>query len=186
MTRIKLILAICGASGVQYGIELLKALKEKKIEVHLILSEWAQRVINEETEYDSSTIRAIADFNYGYYEMDAAICSSSFLIDTMIICPATIATVSKIASSNTDNTITRAADNMLKMKKPLVISFRETPISSMTLKNFYELSISGATVLPLAPGFYHKPKKIEDLINFMVGKILDVVKIENKMYKRWK
>ncbi|MFX0090675.1 MAG: UbiX family flavin prenyltransferase [Candidatus Hodarchaeota archaeon] len=186
VTGIRLIVGICGASGVQYGIELLKTLKEEKIETHLVLSEWAETVIQEETSYNASDLRVLADFSYGYFQMDAAIASSSFLVDGMIICPSTVATVSKIAIADTANLIVRAADNMLKMHKPLVVAIRETPLSPPCLKNLYELATSGAIVIPLAPGFYHMPKNIDELIAFMVGKILDALGIPNQKYKRWK
>ncbi|MFX1533938.1 MAG: UbiX family flavin prenyltransferase [Promethearchaeota archaeon] len=186
MAGIKIIVAICGASGVQYGIELLKTLKSKNIEAHLILSEWAEKVIQEETSYKGSDVRALADYCYGYQQMDAAIASSSFLVDAMVICPATVATVSKIATGDTTNLIARSADNMLKLRKPLVIAIRETPLSPPCLKNLYELATFGAIIIPLAPGFYHMPKNIDDLFAFMVGKILDTLCITNQKYTRWK
>jgi 4-hydroxy-3-polyprenylbenzoate decarboxylase len=117
--------------------------------------------------------------------MDASIASSSFLVDGMIICPATSATVGKIANGNADNLIARAADNMLRMRKPLVIALRESPLSLPCLRNLCELSRAGVTIAPLAPAFYHKPKHIGDLIAFMVGKILDSLGIANEKYTRW-
>lgn len=186
MSNIRLVLGICGASGVQYGVELLKTLKEENIETHLILSKWAESVIREEMTDNVAKIRELADYNYGYHEMGAAIASSSFLIDGMVVCPSSVATVSKIAIADTSNLIIRAADNMLKMRKPLIIAIRETPLSPPCLDNLYKLAISGATILPLAPGFYHKPKNVNDLIGFMVGKILDILGIVNQKYDRWK
>lgn len=181
----KLIVAICGASGIGYGIELLKALKEAKVETHLILSEWAERLIVEETESSVEEVKKLASKVYGYKEMDAAISSSSFLIDGMIICPATVKTVSEIANADSSNLISRAADNMMKYKKKLLVCIRETPLSPGCLHNLYNLSIYGAIVMPLSPGFYHKPKSIKDLEAFIVGKALDVFGIENKKFKRW-
>jgi 4-hydroxy-3-polyprenylbenzoate decarboxylase len=181
----KLIVAICGASGVLYGIELLKTLKELGIESHLIISDWGRKVIENETTYTEASVSALASHSYGYQQMDASIASSSFLADGMIICPATSATVGRIANGNVDNLIARAADNMLRMRKPLVIAIRESPLSLPCLRNLCELSTSGATISPLAPAFYHKPKNIEDLIAFMVGKILDSLGITNRKYARW-
>ncbi|MHA2060006.1 MAG: UbiX family flavin prenyltransferase [Candidatus Ranarchaeia archaeon] len=182
----KLVIAICGASGVQYGIKLLQTLKEEHIETHLILSEWGKHVIQEETTFKIPEVEALANYVYAYKDMGAAISSSSFLVDGMIICPATVATISKIATADSSNLIARAADNMLKMKKPLAIAIRETPLSPPCLKNLYNLSNAGAVIIPLAPGFYHKPKNIDDMINFMVGKILDTMNIHNQEYNRWK
>ncbi len=181
----KLIVAICGASGVGYGIELLKALKEAKVETHLILSEWAEKLVKEETDTSLNEIKKLASKVYGYREMDAAISSSSFLVDGMIVCPATVKTVSEIANADSSNLISRAADNTLKMKRKMVVCIRETPLSPGCLKNLYNLSIYGAVVMPLSPGFYHKPKSIKDLEAFIVGKVLDVFGIENKKFKRW-
>ncbi len=182
----KFIVAICGASGVQYGIHLLQTLKQEKIETHLVISKWAKHVILEETSYQIAQVEALSDYCYDENDMKAAISSSSFLVDGMIICPATVATVSKIASADTSNLISRAADNMLKMKKPLAIGIRETPLSAPCLKNLHELALAGAIIIPLAPGFYHQPKSIEDMIKFMVGKILDTISIVNNEYRRWK
>ncbi|MFH1545676.1 MAG: UbiX family flavin prenyltransferase [archaeon] len=181
----KIIVAICGASGVGYGIELLKALKEVKIETHLILSEWSEKLIQEETDYSIKEVKALADRVYGYNEMNAAISSSSYLVEGMIVCPATVKTVSEIAHADSSNLISRAADNMLKTKKPLIICIRETPLSPPCLKNLFELSSYGAIVFPLSPGFYHKPKSIKDLMDFATGKIMDLMGIENKKFKRW-
>ncbi|MFA4855556.1 MAG: UbiX family flavin prenyltransferase [archaeon] len=181
----KLIVAICGASGVDYGIELLKALRSAKIETHLVLSEWAEKLIEEEAGIKASEVKKLASKSYGYREMDAAISSSSFLVDGMIVCPATVKTVSEIANADSSNLISRAADNMLKMKKKLVVCIRETPLSPGCLHNMYNLSVYGAIVMPLSPGFYHKPKSINDLEAFIIGKILDVFGIENTKFKRW-
>ena len=181
----KLIVAICGASGVGYGIELLKALRSAKIETHLVLSEWAEKLIEEEAGIKAGKVKKLATKSYGYKEMDATISSSSFLVDGMIVCPATVKTVSEIANADSSNLISRAADNMLKMKKKLVVCIRETPLSPCCLHNMYNLSIYGAIVMPLSPGFYHKPKSINDLEAFIVGKILDVFGIENTKFKRW-
>ena len=181
----KLIVAICGASGVGYGIELLKALKEAKVETHLILSEWAEKLVKEETDVTLKEVKKLASKVYGYREMDAALSSSSFLVDGMIVCPATVKTVSEIANADSSNLISRSADNMMKMKKKLVVCIRETPLSPGCLHNLYKLSIYGAIIMPLSPGFYHKPKSIKDLEAFIIGKVLDVFSIKNKKFKRW-
>jgi 4-hydroxy-3-polyprenylbenzoate decarboxylase len=181
----KLIVAICGASGALCGIELLKTLKELSIKSHLIISEWGRKVIENETTYTGESVSALASHSYGYREVDASIEGSSFLVDGMIIRPATSATVGKIANGDADNLIARAGDNMLRMRKPLVIAIRESPLSLPCLRNLCELSSAGATIAPLAPAFYHKPKHIGDLIAFMVGKILDSLGIANKKYTRW-
>ena len=181
----KIIVAICGASGVQYGIELLKALREAKVETHLILSEWAEKLIEEETDYSVAEVKKLASKFYDYKDMTGAISSSSFLVDGMIICPATVKTCSEIANADSSNLISRAADNMLKTKRLLVVCIRETPLSGPCLENLAKISQYGGIVMPLSPGFYHKPKSIKDLEAFITGKILDLFGIENNKFKRW-
>ncbi|MBN1941145.1 MAG: UbiX family flavin prenyltransferase [Candidatus Diapherotrites archaeon] len=181
----KIIVAICGASGIGYGIELLKALKEAEIETHLILSEWAEKLIEEETKESIAQVKKLAGKVYGYKDMGAAISSSSFLVDGMIVCPATVKTVSEIANADSSNLISRAADNMLKMRKKLVVCIRETPLSGPCLENLTKISQYGGIVMPLSPGFYHKPKTIKDLEAFIIGKIMDLLGIENSKFERW-
>ncbi len=181
----KLVVAICGASGVGYGIELLKALKEAKIETHLVLSEWAEKLIEEETNYKLAEVKKLADKCHGYKDMAAAISSSSFSIDGMIVCPATVKTVSEIANAHSGNLISRAADNMLKTRKKLVVCIRETPLSGPCLENLAKIAKYGGIVMPLSPGFYHKPKSIKDLEAFIIGKIQDIFSIKNNKFKRW-
>lgn len=181
----KIIVAICGASGVQYGIELLKALKEAQVETHLVLSEWAEKLIEEETESNVNEVKKLAGKVYGYRDMHAAISSSSYLVDGMIVCPATVKTVSEIAHADSSNLISRSADNMLKTRKPLIVCIRETPLSGPCLENLAKIAQYGGIVMPLSPGFYHKPKTIKDLTDFIVGKALDLFGIPNKKFKRW-
>jgi len=181
----KIIVAICGASGVLYGIEVLKALKEAGAETHLVLSEWAEKLIGEETGYKIAEVKKLASKAYDYRGMDAAISSSSFLVDGMVVCPATVKTVSEIAHADSSNLISRAADNMLKTRKPLVVCIRETPLSGPCLENLAKIAQYGGIVMPLSPAFYHRPKKISDLTGFIAGKTLDLFGIPNKKFKRW-
>ena len=123
----RITVALTGASGIQYGIEVIKALIESKIEIHVILSEWAEYVLQDEVGIESSEIKEMAFRAYDSKEMNAPLSSSSTLIDGMVIIPATVKTVSNIANANTGNLISRAADIMLKMQRPLIIGIRETP-----------------------------------------------------------
>lgn len=176
------IVAITGASGVIYGIKLLENIGGK---VHLIISEGAKKIISDETNYEISTLNKYAYKVYKNNEMEAAIASGSYLFDYMIICPATISTISKITTGIQDNLITRAAAVSLKEKRKLVIVPRETPLTSINLRGLATLSEEGAIILPAMPAFYHKPKNIDDVINFVVGRILDQVDIKNNLFKRW-
>ncbi|MFH1240105.1 MAG: UbiX family flavin prenyltransferase [Candidatus Diapherotrites archaeon] len=181
----KLIIGISGASGAHYGVELLKALKEKKIETHLILSEWAEKILEIETDYKIEDVKKLATKVYDNKDMSARISSSSFLVDGMIVMPCSIKTVSEIANGSCSTLITRSADNVMKMKKTLLVGVRETPLSTAVLENLKNISLYGGIVMPLSPGFYHKPKEIKDLNSFIVGKALDVFGIENNNFKRW-
>ncbi|MFH1587649.1 MAG: UbiX family flavin prenyltransferase [Candidatus Diapherotrites archaeon] len=181
----RIIVGISGASGIQYGVELLKALKAKKIETYLVMSEWAEKLIGIETDYDSEEVKKLATKSFGNMEMDAPISSSSFLVDGMVVVPCSVKTASEIANAHTGTLLTRAADNVLKMKKTLVLGVRETPLSTPALEQMHKLSLAGAIVMPLAPGFYHKPKEIKDVFSFINGKIMDCLGIENTEFKRW-
>jgi len=181
----RLVVAICGASGIAYAVELLKALREHEVETFVVVSDWGRKVMALETEYTPAQIEELATACFDESDMAAAIASSSFLLDGMIVIPATVKTVSKIAAASCDNLIVRAADNMLKMGGRLVVCIRETPLSAPTLDNLKKISLFGGIVMPLCPGFYHKPERLEDLYDFMVGKCLDVLGIENSRFKRW-
>lgn len=186
MDRIKLIVAISGASAVQYGIEFLESLQHKNVEIHLVMSEWAEKLILTETDYQVADVRKMAHSFYDNNQLDAPISSSSFLVDGMVILPCSIKTSSEIANAHTGTLIARSADNILKMRKKLILGVRETPLSTPALEQLYKLSLAGATIMPLTPGFYHKPKEIKDLIDFMNGKIMDCLGIENDEFLRWK
>lgn len=181
----KIIVALTGASGIDYGIEVVKALIDSDVQTHVILSKWAEKVIEKESHIDLVEFRKGISHLYSEKDMSASISSSSTLIDGMVVIPATVKTVSNIANANTDNLVARAADIMLKMRKPLIIGIRETPLSSACLHNLYQLSTYGAIILPLSPGFYHKPETIKDLLDFITGKVLDCLNIPNTKFSRW-
>ena len=181
----KIIVALTGASGVDYGIEVIKALSSHDVETHVIISKWAKQVIENESFNTLDDFQKLPDYLYKENDMSAAISSSSTIVDGMVVIPATVKTVSNIALANTGNLISRVADNMLKMRKPLIIGIRETPLSPGCLHNLHQLSLYGAIILPLSPGFYHRPKSIQDLFDFISGKILDCFNIPNDKYTRW-
>jgi polyprenyl P-hydroxybenzoate/phenylacrylic acid decarboxylase-like protein len=182
----KLIVGMCGASGVGYGIGLLKALKESGVKTFLITSRWAEKLIETETGYKPEEVRKLADHSYSNKEMDAPLASSSFLTDGMIIIPSTVKTASDIAYARSGTLISRAADNILKMRKKLVVCIRETPLSTPALESLHKISLAGGIIFPLSPGFYHRPKNLDDIIGFTIGKLLDLFKIENKKFRRWR
>ena len=181
----KVIVGISGASGIEYGIELLKALKKAGAETFLVMSEWAEKIVEIETGYKISEVKGFADHVYGSNDMSAPIASSSFLVDAMVVIPASIKTVSEITTAHTGTLLTRCADIMLKMRRRLIVCPRETPLSTPALDTMHRLSLAGAVILPLSPGFYHKPKDIKDLYKFITSKVLDVLGIDNSEIRRW-
>ena len=180
-----IVIAITGASGVIYGIRLLEVLKELNIENSLVISDAAKTVIESETEYKIDEIIDIADEYYDFNDLTSSINSGSFKADALAIVPCSMKTLSSIANGYGDNTITRVADVSLKERRPTVIVPRETPLRSIHLQNMLTLSQEGAIILPAMPGFYSAHDTVDDQINFIVGKILDSLKIENNLFKRW-
>jgi len=183
--NLRLIVAITGASGVIYGARLLKVLREKKIEVYLIVSKAAEKVIEYELEITKKDLKKLAQHVYDVNDLDAPIMSGSFQTDGMIIIPCTMKTLAGIAHGYADNLILRAADVTLKERRKLVVVPRETPLGIVHLCNLLEVSKLGVLVVPAMPAYYHKPKTIDDLVNFVVGKVLDCFNLEHRLFKRW-
>jgi 4-hydroxy-3-polyprenylbenzoate decarboxylase len=180
-----IVVAITGASGVIYGIKLLEALKKLDIENSLVISDAARIVIESETDYSVDDVIKMADKFYDFNDLTASINSGSFKADGLVIAPCSMKTLSSIANGYGANTITRVADVSLKERRPTVIVPRETPLRSVHLQNMLTLSQEGAIILPAMPGFYSTHDTVEDQINFIVGKILDSLRIENNLFKRW-
>lgn len=180
-----IVVGITGASGTIYGIKLLEALKDLKIENSLVISDAAKIVIKAETEYSVEDVIDIADTYYDFNDLTASINSGSFKADGLAIVPCSMKTLSSIANGYGSNTITRVADVSLKERRPTVIVPRETPLRSIHIQNMLTLSQEGAIILPAMPAFYSAHDTVDDQVNFIVGKILDSLKIENNLYKRW-
>lgn len=180
-----LIVAITGATGVIYGVELLRVLKQLGEPVHLILSEAAGLNLGIETEYTLDDVRALADVVYSNKDVGAAVASGSFRTRGMIVAPCTVKTLSAIANSFTYNLIVRAADVQLKERRKLVLLVRETPLHKGHLELMARATDYGAVILPPMPAFYHRPQTIMDLIHQTIGKALDQVGIEHQLFQRW-
>lgn len=183
--NLPLIVGITGASGVIYGVELLKALQASDVETHLILSESAGRNLAIETDYSIEDVRAMADVVHSNKDLGASISSGSFLTRGMVVAPCTIKTVSGIANSYDANLVTRAADVTLKENRRLVLMVRETPLHKGHLELMVRCADIGATILPPLPSFYHDPMTIQDIINQSIGKVLDQFAIEHDLFRRW-
>src|ERR1035441_9058015 len=165
-----LVVAITGATGVIYGVELLRVLKALGQPPHLILSEAAGMNLAIETDVSLDEVRSLADVVYNNRDVGAAVASGSFRTCGMIVAPCTVKTLSAIANSFTYNLVVRAADVQLKERRPLVLMVRETPLHKGHLELMVRAADCGAVILPPMPAFYHKPKTIMDIIHQSIGK----------------
>ena len=181
-----LVIGVTGATGTVYAVRLLEYLKDiEEIKTHLIMSKWAINNLEVETDYSLDYVYSLADFIHNNDNLGACVASGSFITDGMIILPCSMKTLSSISNGFSSTLIDRAADVMIKEGRKLVISPRETPLSSIHLENMYKLSRIGATIIPAMPGFYNNPQTIDDLVNFMVGKILNYLNIDNNLFNKW-
>jgi 4-hydroxy-3-polyprenylbenzoate decarboxylase len=180
-----LVVAITGATGVIYGVELLRVLKTLGQPTHLILSESAGLNLTIETDVTLDEVRSLASVVYSNKDVGAAVASGSFRTRGMIIAPCTVKTLSAIANSFTYNLVVRAADVQLKEGRKLVLMVRETPLHKGHLDLMSRAADCGAVILPPMPAFYHGPKSIMDLVHQSLGKALDQVGIEHNLFRRW-
>lgn len=182
----KIIIAISGASGSIYGIDVLKKLhKIPEVETHLILSEWAKENIKLETKWSIQDVLKLCDFHYDNHDLGAAVASGSFKTDAMVIAPASMKTVAGISFGFDEDLIMRAAGVMLKEQKKLILVPRETPLSPIHLENLTKLSKLGVHIIPPIPSFYNHPQSIQDLIDHQSMKVMDSLAIETDFGKRW-
>lgn len=181
----RLIVAMTGATGAIYGIRLLEVLKKKGVETHLILSRWAEETIKIETSWTVEAVRELASMCYREDELGAALASGSFRHQGMIIAPCSMKTLAAIAHGLALNLITRAADVALKEGRKLILVPRETPLNVIHLENMLKLARLGAVILPPMPAFYHHPRSLQDLVDHLIGRILDQLDIEHELYRRW-
>ncbi len=180
-----LVVAITGATGVVYGVEMLRVLKDLGVETHLILSEAAVTNIALETKYAVSEVKALATVVHSNKDVGAAPASGSFRTRGMIVAPCTVKTLSAIANSFTYNLVVRAADVTIKEGRKLVLMVRETPLHKGHLELMTKAADLGAVILPPMPAFYHQPETLMDVIHQTIGKALDQVGIEHELFKRW-
>ena len=184
--RMKLVIGIGGASGVIYGIRLLEALKDiADVETHLVMSKTARMNVGIETDRPLRDIEALADAVHKNSDIGATIASGSYPIDGMIVAACSMKNLSGIVHSYADDLLTRAADVMLKEKRPLVLMPRETPLHTGHLRLMQEVSQLGAHIAPPMPAFYTNPKSIDDLVDHSVGRVLDLIGIDTKLVSRW-
>lgn len=183
--RKRIIVAITGATGAQIGIQILQTLRQLNVETHLIISKWAAETIKHETDYTPAAARALADFCYNSYDLAAPISSGSYKVDGMIVAPCSVKTLASINAGICGDLISRAADVCLKERRRLVLSVRETPLSEIHLRNMLDVTRAGAIIAPPVVGFYTRPSSVEDVVNQMVGRLLDLFDLDAGNFSRW-
>ncbi|KAF5605851.1 3-octaprenyl-4-hydroxybenzoate carboxy-lyase [Fusarium pseudoanthophilum] len=183
--RKKIIVALTGATGAAIGIHVLSTLRRLNVESHLIISKWAAETIKYETDYTPASVRALADHVYNPNDLAAPIASGSCHVDGMIVVPCSVKTLAAINAGICDDLITRAADVCLKERRRLVLSLRETPLSEIHLRNMMGVTRAGAIIAPPVVGFYTRPSSVDDILNQMVGRLLDLFGLEAGNFERW-
>lgn len=181
----KIVVGISGASGARYGIRFLEVCRSLDIETHLVLSAWGRRNIELETEYTVSEVSALAFKTHEDKDLAAAVSSGSFRHDGMVVIPCSMKSVSAIANGFTENLLHRAADVTLKEGRRIILVPRETPLSVIHLENLLKLARAGAIILPPMPAFYNKPRSLEDIVDHLVGRVLDHLGVEHTLVNRW-
>jgi 4-hydroxy-3-polyprenylbenzoate decarboxylase len=184
--RKRVVVALTGASGAIYGIRTLEVLQKlPDVETHLILSAGARATIALETDATVAEVAALADVVHQPTNLAASISSGSFRAHGMIVAPCSVKTLSSVANCHGDNLIARAADVMLKERRPLILLFRETPLHTGQIRLMLLASEAGAIVMPPVPAFYHRPGTIDDIVDQTVGRALDQLDIEADIVRRW-
>ena len=186
MTR--LIVGISGASGAIYGVRLLQVLRDVAgVETHLVMSQAARQTLSLETDLSLRDVQALSDVVHDARDIAASISSGSFKTAGMVILPCSIKTLSGIVNSYTDTLVTRAADVVLKERRPLVLCVRETPLHLGHLRLMTQAAELGAVIMPPVPAFYHRPQTLDDVINQTVNRVLDQFDIDlpEDLFTRW-
>ncbi len=180
--RVKVVVGITGASGIVYGTRLLEALDCEKV---VVVSADGLRIAKDELDMSAGDLHSLADAHYSNEDLFSPLASGSVKFDAFVIAPCSASTMSKIACGIADNLITRVASVALKERRRLVLVVRETPLSMIHLSNMERLSAAGAVVLPACPAFYPRPRSVQDMVDFVVGRVLDVLGMDHRLYTRW-
>lgn len=195
--RKRWVVGITGASGSVYGIRLIEVLLASDVEVHLVVTESGWRVLKEELGWDTTRRQAALEDKFKA-ELDegrlvfhpnanigATIASGSYRVEGMIVMPCSMGTLASIAHGSSNNLMSRAADVMMKEGRKLLLVPRETPLHAIHLENMLTLARLGVKIIPAMPAFYNGPQTVADMVNFLVGKVLDQLPIEHQLYRRW-
>lgn len=182
----RLVVGVSGSSAPHLGVRTLMALRRiNGVESHLVVSPGAHRSLRAELDMSIEELRTLADVAYDPSDLAAAISSGSFRTLGMVVIPCSMRSLASIASGVTSDLLTRAADVCLKERRRLVLVPRETPLNLIHIRNLETVTLAGAVVLPPVPAFYHRPQTIEDLLDHIVGKVLDQFGIEHDLFRRW-
>ncbi|MDR7072544.1 UbiX family flavin prenyltransferase [Fictibacillus barbaricus] len=187
---------ITGASGAIYGVRLVQEILKSGHKVHLVVTEAGWQVFREELLWDTEDRDAVIEEHFASYgkerffyhtlrDFNAPIASGSYQNDGMVIIPCSMGTLSGIAHGASGNLLERTADVMLKESRKLVLVPRETPLHKIHLENMIKVTDAGGKIVPAMPGFYHLPKSMDDLVNFLVGKVLDNIGVHHELFTRW-
>lgn len=187
----RIVIGITGASGSIYAKRLIEELIKLEVELHVVATETAEKVFAYELDLDFRAYMAELKEQYHQLILEentnlfAGVASGSYGFDAMIVAPCSMGTLSEIACGLSKTLLVRAADVALKEKRPLVLVPRETPLNEIHLENMLKLARMNASILPAMPGFYHKPKALEEAVDFVVGKIMDHLGIDHELYQKW-
>ncbi|HYA33404.1 MAG TPA: UbiX family flavin prenyltransferase [Candidatus Bathyarchaeia archaeon] len=177
--------AITGASGVQYGVRLLEVLSQLGVGTQLVMTKSGQELLGIETDYSLNYVMSLANRTYDETDLTAPIASGSHISDGMVIIPCSVKTLGSIAHGVSSNLVIRAADVCLKERRRLILVVRETPLNAIHLDNMLTLSRCGVIIMPASPGFYTRPATIEELIDVLIARVLDLLQLKHSVSRRW-
>lgn len=181
----RLVVGISGATGIIYGVRLLEELRAAGVETHLVTSRAGEITRSYETPYSAQELRAKADVSYPIGDVGAAIASGSFRTQGMIVAPCSMRTLAEIATGVTTTLLTRAADVCLKERRRIVLLVRETPLTTIHLRNMLTATEAGAIVFTPVPAFYDRPPTVHDIVNHTIGRVLDLFDVDSDLLHRW-
>ncbi len=181
----RVVVGITGASGVIYGVRLIEALNRLGVETHLIISRTAEKILRYEVGLGVKDLEGYVKQVYSEDQLDAPVASGSFKFKAMAIAPCSTKTLAAIAHGLSINLITRAAEVALKERRRLILLIREAPYSLVHIRNMELATLAGAIIMPASPPFYGRPRTIDDLVNAVVGRVLELMGIENRLYPVW-
>lgn len=181
----RLVVGISGGSGIIYGVRLLEALKSTGTETLLIMTQAAKETLVLETDYKVAQVESLATRAFRVNDISAAPASGSYRTDGMVVIPCSMKSLAGISTGYEENLLLRAASVTLKERRKLVLVPRETPLTTIEIENMLRVAHAGAIILPAMPGFYHRPKTVDSLVDYIAGKVLDLFGLEHDLYRRW-